>query len=248
MAAARMQRWALTLSAYNYQIQFKLTQQHRNVDALSRLPCKVQHLKANTLNFTVGQILALPVTVEHVEAMTRQDPLLHRVYSYVRNSWPASVSEDLKPYWYRRHELSTEGDCLMWASRVVIPSKLRNPLIEELHRDHPGMVRMKAIARSYLWWPGLDKDLENRVKSCESCQAVRKNPAPAPLHPWLWPTKPWKRIHFDFAGPFQGRMFFIVVDADSKWTEVIEIPSITAQRTIMEVHRLFSSLTYQSRL
>ena len=79
------------------------------------------------------------------------------------------------------------------------------------------------------------------MKSCECCQAVRKNPAPALLHPWLWPAKPWQRVHFDFAGPFQGRMFFVVVDAHSKWPEVIEISSITAQRTITEVRRLFSS-------
>ena len=241
MIAARMQRWALTLSAYSYQIQFKPTQQHGNVDALSRLPCNVQHSTVDTLNFTVGQILALPVTVERVEAMTRQDPSLRCICSYVRHSWPFSVPEDLKPYWYRRNELSMEGDCLMWANRVVIPTKLRKPLIEELHRDHPGMVRMKAIARSYLWWPGLDKDLEDRVKSCESCQGVRKNPAPAPLHPWLWPAKPWQRVHFDFAGPFQGRMFFVALDAHSKWAEVIEMPSITAQRTIVEVRRLFSA-------
>ena len=37
----------------------------------------------DTLNFTVGQILALPVTVERVEAMTRQDPSLCHICSYV---------------------------------------------------------------------------------------------------------------------------------------------------------------------
>ena len=83
MVAARKQQWALILSAYSYQIQFKPTQQHSNVDALSRLPCNVQHLTVDSLNFTVGQILALPVTVERVEALTHQDPLLHRVCSYV---------------------------------------------------------------------------------------------------------------------------------------------------------------------
>ena len=82
-----------------------------------------------------------------------------------------------------------------WLSQVenwvVIRSKLRKALIEELHRDHLGMVRMKvAISHSYLWWLGLDKDMEGQVKNCESCQAVRKNPAPSPLHPWLWPAKP----------------------------------------------------------
>ena len=79
------------------------------------------------------------------------------------------------------------------------------------------------------------------MKTCESCQAVRKNPSPAPFHPWLWPAKPWQFIQLDFAGAFQGKIFFVATDVHSKWPEVIEISSITAQRTIMEVHRLFST-------
>ena len=89
----------------------------------------------------------------------------------------------------------------------MIPQKLRARLVEELHRDHPGMVKMKAVARSYLWWPGVDKDLEECAKSCLSCQAVKSAPAVAPLHPWVWPAKPWQRIHIDFAGPFMGKTF-----------------------------------------
>ena len=61
--------------------------------------------------------------------------------------------------------------------------------------------RLKAIARSHVWWPGLDKALEDLVSSCFKCQAVRNSPPAAPLHPWCWPTRPWQRIHIDFAGP-----------------------------------------------
>ena len=28
-------------------------------------------------------------------------------------------------------------------------------------------------------------------------------PPSAPLHPWVWPTKPWERIHLKVADPFQ---------------------------------------------
>ena len=100
---------------------------------------------------------------------------------------------------------------------------------------------MKALARSYLWWPGLDKDLESCVQGCGPCQTTRNAPAPAPLHPWLWPAKPWQRIHVDFAGPFMGRMFLIVVDAHSKWPEVIEMSSTTATLTIAALRRLFAA-------
>ncbi len=36
------------------------------------------------------------------------------------------------------------------------------------------MTRMKAIARSHLWWPGLDKGLEKVARTCVSCQAVTR--------------------------------------------------------------------------
>ena len=46
---------------------------------------------------------------------------------------------------------------------MVIPLKLRPALLEELHKDHPGASRMKAVARSYFWYPGLDQDIERKV-------------------------------------------------------------------------------------
>ena len=63
---------------------------------------------------------------------------------------------------------------------------------------------MKALARSYVWWPGLDEDIANMVKSGAACQSVRSLPAKASLHPWVWHTFPWECIHVDFCGPFLG--------------------------------------------
>ena len=71
-----------------------------------------------------------------------------------------------------------------------------------LHEGHPGLSRMKSLARVVVWWPGMDADLENLVRRCQPCQVNRKNPPAAPLHPWEWPTRPWSRLHVDFAGPF----------------------------------------------
>ena len=53
-------------------------------------------------------------------------------------------------------------------------------------------------------------------------------PAHAPLHPWEWPSKPGHRVHVDFDGQFQGTMFLIVMDAHSKWPEVISTQSKTS--------------------
>jgi len=66
-------------------------------------------------------------------------------------------------------------------------------------------------------------------------------PPVAPLHPWLWPSQPWQRIHIDYAGPVDGRMLLIIVDAHSKWPEVIPMSSTTSQATIRALRQLFAA-------
>lgn len=102
---------------------------------------------------------------------------------------------------------------------------------------------MKSIARSYVWWPNIDQHIEELVKGCVPCQTSKDMPAVASLHPWVWPAKPWQRLHIDFAGPFLGKMllFFVLVDAHSKWPEVIEMSSTTSQNTIVILQHIFAA-------
>ena len=111
--------------------------------------------------------------------------------------------------------------CVLWGARVVVPPPGRQQVVQELHKTHPGIARMKGFARNYVWWPSMDADLEAKVRACAECQASRPLPASAPLHPWEWPQKPWSRLHLDYAGPFLNRMFLVLVDAHSKWLEVV---------------------------
>ena len=77
---------------------------------------------------------------------------------------------NVTPFQHCRHELSVPDGCLLWQNRVVIPPAGRQLAMDLLHPGHPGSSRIKWLARSYIWWPGIDKDLENRVKDCEDCQ------------------------------------------------------------------------------
>ena len=99
---------------------------------------------------------------------------------------------------------------------------------------------MNAVVRSYVWWSGLDKEDKDQAKSCLQCQETKSTQAVVPLHPWDWPTTPWKRIHIDFTGPFLGMTFLIVVDAHLKWPEVVEMSTTTSPKTIEVVQVLFS--------
>ena len=160
----------------------------------------------------------------------------------MKRVWPKECPKQvLKPYWNRRHELTVEEECILWGSRVIVPTKLQSRVMEEVHRGHPGVVRTKALTRSLCWWPQMDQQIEDAVKACQGCQAIQKKPLPAPLHPWIWPSEPWERIHVDFAGSFRNKVYLVIVDAYSKWPEVIPMASTTTGATIKELCKLFAA-------
>ncbi|KAI5611825.1 hypothetical protein C0J50_11790, partial [Silurus asotus] len=217
LAASRMQRWALLLSAHTYDIKYRKSELHGNADGLSRLPLadRVKEAKVAEL-FYFSQVEQAPITAAQVRRGTRNDSVLSRVVDIVMTG------------------------CLLWGRRVVIPPALRKPVLKQLHVGHCGMVRMKEIARSYFWWPGVDGQIEEKARTCTSCQRIHNLPQLAPLQPWEYPEKPWHRIHIDFAGPVEDKMLLVVMDAHSKWPEVAIMKSTSAEKTIEKLEEMFS--------
>ena len=244
LASARLQRWALTLGAYSYQIQYKPGKDNSNADVLSRLPLPESPssvpLPGETV-FLLDTLQTSPVDATQIRTWTNSDPLLARVRDMVLKGWSNTSEEDLKPYQHRQNELSVHAGCILPGNRVVIPSAGYQKVLELLHQGHPGITRMKALARSFVWWPGMDSDLENKVKLCPSCQQNQKTPEVAPLHPWEWSQKPWSRLHIDYAGPFLGKMLLVTVDAYSKWLEVQVVNTATSHVTIERLQTLFAT-------
>lgn len=158
----------------------------------------------------------------------------------------------MHPYTSRKNELLVLDGCALWGSRVIVPPAGHSKVLEELHDGHPGISRMKGLARSLVWWPGTDKDVDEKVKRCQQCQENLNSPAKALLHPLEWPRRPWTRIHVDHAGTFCGRMFLVVVNSCSKWLEVMIVPSATSQnmiqrfRSVFATHGLLEILVYDN--
>lgn len=107
---------------------------------------------------------------------------------------------------------------------------------------------MKALARSYVYWPHLDAQLEELARSCSKCALAAKSPRKAELHCWPDPGKPWSRLHADYAGPINGNNFLILIDAYSKWPEVLHMPTTTASATITALRQVFSRFGYPDTL
>lgn len=109
----------------------------------------------------------------------------------VRSGWQSKLKgEEFAPYEVRKHELSIQNECVLWGSRVIVPNPGQN-VMKQLHQYHPGVSRVKALARSYVWWPKLDKEVEDTLKGCATCQEHHNIPASAPLHTRDWPDKPY---------------------------------------------------------
>ncbi|CAS00121.1 Protein CBG27949 [Caenorhabditis briggsae] len=185
----------------------------------------------------------LPVTAEMVKDYSKKDTLLAEVYEYTTSgSWPNNIDKSSQIVFFhnRRDQLSIVSDCLMFNDRIVIPVSLRARVLKMLHRAHTGMVRMKQLARTLVYWPSIDKDIENIVRSCDQCAAVSKNPIKNTLCSWPISTKPWQRVHVDYAGPVEGTYYLVVVDSFSKWPEIVPTTSITSAATINILRKMFA--------
>ena len=245
LAAARLQRWAIFLLGYQYDLEFRPTGSHCNADGFSRLPRvsrdgEEKQLECGASVYNLQQIEALPLKPRDLQHATAKDPVLSTVLRYTREGWPRELPVMLKPYAQCRLEISVDRGCLFRGGRVIVPADCQRQVLAELHAGHQGIVKMKGLARSHVWWPGIDSQVEALVHQCTACQATRNQPPPAPLHPWPCPPEPWHRVHIDFAGPFMGSMFLVVVDSHSRWLEVEPMQTTTTTATVGLLRAMFA--------
>ncbi|CDW60515.1 hypothetical protein TTRE_0000890101 [Trichuris trichiura] len=143
------------------------------------------------------------ISAEVIARETVRDPVLERVRDWTRRGWPWNpASKAFKPCVAHQNELSVHIDCLTRASRIAVPQALRTAVLQLLHAGHPRIVRMKSIARSYILWPRVDKDIEQAVQQYSPCQQIGHDPPTENLYRWPEAEAPWSRIHVDYFRPF----------------------------------------------
>lgn len=170
----RMTRWEVFLAAYTYKLSYRPGKAKGHANALSRCPLLAlveDPTPASSILLIDDQLF--PVSASDVTRYLATDRVLHQVLDRVRRGWPqGKVATEFQPYKLRQHEISSLRGCLLWGSRVIIPPELQSKVLQTLQpgiaRIHPGIARMKALGRSYLWWPNLDT--ADWVSGCHRCQ------------------------------------------------------------------------------
>lgn len=262
VSANRLQRYAIFLSAYNYSIEY-VRSADNSADFLSRasLPAGEpgagagaggagspaecadslqSYDRAAYVHFVMTG--SLPVTFSDICHGTRNDVVLASVVKYIMEGWPRKINDiRLKPYHQCRTQLSYENGCIMRGHKVVIPEVLREKVLSEVHTSHLGIVKTKAEIRSRFWFPGVDEAVERMIGSCDVCIQLRPAPARAAPVPWTRPREAFSRVHADFLGPVNGRMYLVLVDAYSKWPEVYDMACTTTSAATIDKLNEFMS-------
>ncbi|XP_065083388.1 uncharacterized protein K02A2.6-like [Ochlerotatus camptorhynchus] len=254
--ANRLQRWALMLLNYDFDIRHVSTNDFGCADMLSRLIDRSKQqeeeyvvaaisLEKDMVSIIQNTIEQVPVSFADIQSATQANEPLQAVLQFIREGWPndaRSVKDpEIRVYFNRRESLTNVDGCILFHDRVVVQSKFRRQILKQFHRGHPGMVRMKSIARSFVYWPEIDNDIENFTRQCTPCCTTGKAPVKTTLESWPIPDKPWSRIHIDYAGPVDGVFFLVVVDPYTKWPEVYATKTTTTRTTIKLLTQTFAT-------
>ena len=186
-------------------------------DFLSCLPLQGQpnrgrQIAEEYINYAASNSILKAMSHTEIVNATRDDPVLQSLLSFLLGGkWPAIP--DLLPFYPVRSELSVCHGLILRGRRIVIPAHLRRPTLQLAHEGHQSIVRTKQLLREKVWWPGIDRDIEQAflklclqklcLESCAfSCHPMSPKSPAEPLHQSVKPRKPWEVVHIDLCGPF----------------------------------------------
>ena len=235
-ATARIERWRLRLTPYNFELKYRPGKDDENpADYLSRHPASTSPPRTDRaedfINYVCKNAVPKAMTIEQVADETKTDTTLQAVMISIQTGkWEQPQVQSFKKV---RQELTVCGDIILRGSRIVLPSSLHAQAVSLAHAGHQGIVKTKQLLREKVWFPNIDSLAEDTVKQCLPCQASSSHSSPPePLKPRQLPGGPWKEISIDFLGPLpSGDMLLVAIDNYSRFPEV-EIISSTSAKTV----------------
>lgn len=239
----RIERWVLRLQSYRFTVKYKPGSQNI-ADSLSRLVLKntiTNHDDTSAYVYFIAES-AVPTALvprELEEAASVDSEMIQLRQCIDTGCWddcPNPVYKTLK------NELTRVGKLVLRGSRLVIPETFHKRVIDIAHEGHQGIVKTKERLRTAVWWPGIDKDAEIKVKSCHACQVVGQ-----PSHPELimwkkFPDGPWEDLAIDLIGPLpNGESIFVTVDYYSRYVEIAVLKATQTKHIVAALENMFTT-------
>ena len=244
----RLQRMLLKLQKYDLIINYIKGKNLHVADALSRahLSITAAELDSEELELPVHTIVQnLPVSdTKRTQLLnaTENDEQLQQLSRLIKNGWPPNISNvptGLRKFWKVRHNLYMADQLILMKGRVVVPSSMRGEILTCIHKGHMGIEKCKSRARTCVYWPSMYTAIEQEVQSCPVCISYSKQNQREPMLPHAIPTRPWEKVGIDYFS-FGGKDYLLVVDYYSKFPEVVQVHSKTAETTIAELKSVFA--------
>ncbi|XP_077519648.1 uncharacterized protein LOC144129398 [Amblyomma americanum] len=222
-------------------------------DGLSLDPGRLEdifHVQAPCNRKELQTFLASDRRLEQVLRETDRDPSMVKLRQYASTAWPidkADVTTELRSYWSFRDELHTESGLVFRSNRLIIPARLRNEVLASLHAAHTGAEKMKARARTVVFWPSINSDIEEVAQRCQTCQKYKSRNARLPLLSHEIPTLPWESIGADICH-HNGAEYLVVVDFYSFFFEIRLVQAPSANKVIAACNDIFATHGFPRRL
>lgn len=240
----RLQRMRLTLQKYSLKIQYKPGKEMFIADALSRFPSKEKMPEEEHFQVNIVQELAVSTErLQQIQQETSQDEDLRTLREYASTSWPedkSAVPENIRAYWPYRDEIHTGDDILFRSNRLIIPSSMRNQVLDLLHAAHGGTEKMKQRARDVMYWPGMSTDIEETAERCVLCRKHKPRNQRLPMMSHDVPELPWQAVGMDLFHQ-AGEVFVIMVDFYSFYFELRRLKQTTAEAVIKFCQEVFAT-------
>ena len=116
------------------------------------------------------------INLEEIRRSTADDRMLSELREKIQNSWASRRDEvNDEQYWPYKDELSIINGVIFKSDRVVIPKKLRSVMLKQLHILHMGTEKTKLKARESMFWPGVNREVEDMVDLCNICIKIKEN-------------------------------------------------------------------------
>lgn len=121
----------------------------------------------------IKQLQSYKVPSKEISTETEKDPVQVLVNPYTIYDISITVNETIKLYERPKDHLSSFNNCIRCRNSVVIPDAHEHEVLEELHINHPGILVMKGTAQLFVWYPMIDKEINDFVKTCSTCAVCK---------------------------------------------------------------------------